>query len=116
MTISAGWSILGIASAVAIVIGIVLLVVYALQRGLVDRDLDGTDATDGDPNATPVARPSRGRTLGATGAVILGVGLGLGLLAALGNWSGATTGAGPGGGPEDCAQSWSGCPQATPVP
>jgi hypothetical protein len=102
MTISAGWSILGVVS-------------YALQRGLVDRELDGTDAS-GDPDATPIIRAPRGRTLGAAGAIVLAVGLGLGLLTALGNWAGATTGIGPGGGPENCAQSWIGCPQATPLP
>lgn len=115
MTIGAGWSILGIASAVAIVAGVVLLVVYALQRGLVHRELDGTDAT-GDPDAAPVTRVPRGRTLGAAGAIILAVGLGLGLISALGSWAGATTGTGPGGGLENCAQSWIGCPQATPAP
>lgn len=115
MTISAGWTILGVVSAVAIAVGIVLLVVYALQRGLVNRELDGTEDT-GDPDAAPVTRAPRGRTLGAAGAIVLAVGLGLGLLTALGNWAGATTGIGPGGGPENCAQSWIGCPQATPVP
>lgn len=116
MTINAGWGIMGIASAAAIVAGIVLLVVYALQRGLVDRELDGTDVDDADPDAGPGARAPRSRTLGTTGAIILAVGLGLGLLSALGGWSGGTTGTGPGSGSGDCAQSWSGCPQATPVP
>jgi len=111
-----GWSILGVAAAVAIVAGIVLLVVYAMQRGLVHRDLDGTEATEAGPEAAPVTRVPRGRTLGLTGAVILVVGLALGLLSTLSGWGGATAGSGPGDGSQDCAQSWSGCPQSTPVP
>ncbi|MEW6225407.1 MAG: hypothetical protein AB1627_12345 [Chloroflexota bacterium] len=111
-----GWSILGIGAAVAIVAGIVLLVVYASQRGLVNRELDGIDPEAG-PDAVSAVRAPASRTLGAAGAVLLVVGLGLGLLSAIGGWGGSgTTGTGPGTGPDDCAQSWSGCPQATPAP
>lgn len=117
-----GWSILGIASAVLIAAGIVLLVVYAAQRGLVHRALDGVVATETAPVAVPaplgVQARDRGRTLGAVGAAMLAVGLVLGLLTALLGWGGAgsTSDTGPGAAPVDCAQSWSGCPQATPGP
>jgi len=111
-----GWSILGIGAAVAIAAGIVLLVVYAIQRGLVHRELDGIDPESAADDA-PLARASASRSLGAAGAVVLAAGLALGLLSAVTGWGGtATTGAGPGTPPEDCAQSWSGCPQATPAP
>jgi len=117
------WSPAGIASAITIVAGIVLLVVYAMRRGLVDRELDGTDAEDlavseGDVPVTP-APPRRraSRSLGVAGAVLLVIGLGLGTLTALGAWgtNGPAAG-GPGGAPEDCAQAWNGCPKATPIP
>ena len=51
------------------------------------------------------------------GATLLVVGLALGAVAALGTWTtgDATTG-GPGLAPADCAQSWDGCPKATPNP
>ncbi|OGO55289.1 MAG: hypothetical protein A2V85_06600 [Chloroflexi bacterium RBG_16_72_14] len=111
-----GWSILGIGAAVAIVAGIVLLVAYALQRGLVHRELDGVDP-EGGPDAMPAAKAPANRTLGTIGAIVLVVGLALGLLSALAGWGGTgTTGTGPGADPDDCAQSWSGCPQATPAP
>ncbi len=114
-----GWSILGIAAAVAIIAGIVLLIAYAAQRGLVDRELDGVVATETVPGTLPIASPrGHGRTLGMAGAAILGIGLVLGLLTAATGWGAGTdlSGSGPGGAPVDCAQSWSGCPQATPGP
>ena len=114
-----GWSILGIAAAVAIIAGIVLLVAYAAQRGLVDRELDGVVAAETAPGTLPLARQrGHGRTLGMAGAAILGIGLVLGLLTAITGWGETTdlSGSGPGGAPVDCAQSWSGCPQSTPGP
>lgn len=111
-----GWSILGIGAAVAIVAGIVLLVTYAIQRGLVHRELDGVDP-EAAPDAAPASAAPASRTLGTAGAIVLVAGLALGLLSAVTGWGGTgTTGAGPGTGPNDCAQSWSGCPQATPAP
>lgn len=110
-----GWSILGIAAAVAIVAGIVLLVAYALRRGLVHRELDGTESAEAGPEPPPPVREPRDRTLGLAGAIVLALGLGLGLLSAVSGWGAATTGSSPGD-PDNCAQSWSGCPQATPVP
>jgi len=114
-----GWSILGITAGITIIAGIVLLIAYAAQRGLVDRELDGVvavESTEGAP--VPARRGSHGRTLGMAGATLLGIGLVLGLLTAITGWGTATdlSGAGPGGAPVDCAQSWSGCPQATPGP
>jgi hypothetical protein len=115
-----GWSILGIGAAVTIVAGIVLLVVYAARRGLVHRELDGVVAEPAAAVADGQAVASRGRqgrTLGAAGAALLAVGLALGLLSAMTGWGTSDgIGSGPGAGPVDCAQSWSGCPQATPVP
>ena len=114
-----GWSILGIAAAVAIIAGIVLLIAYAAQRGLVDHKLDGVVAAEFAPGTRPLQRPpGHGRTLGMAGAAILGIGLVLGVLTAVTGWGGATdlSGSGPGGAPVDCAQSWNGCPQATPGP
>lgn len=120
MTMSfGGWSALGIAAAVAIVAGIVLLIAYAVERGLVHRELDGTVPEAGATGTLPAAHAhGSGRTLGIVGTVALAVGLGLGLLAALTGWGGAGFRGmmGPGIGPVDCAQSWSGCPQATPRP
>jgi hypothetical protein len=116
----AGWSPAGIVALVAIAAGIVLLVAYAVQRGLVHRDLEGIEAAaDPGTEAAPAvtARPRRSRTLGMAGATLLVVGLALGAIAALGTWTtgDATTG-GPGPAPADCAQSWDGCPKATPNP
>ena len=115
-----GWSPAGIVALIAIVTGIVLLVAYAVQRGLVHRELEGIEtAADPGTEAAPVisAPPRRSRTLGMVGAIALVVGLALGAVAALGNWTpgDATTG-GPGLAPADCAQSWDGCPKATPNP
>lgn len=116
-----GWSLLGIAAAVLIVAGIVLLIAYAVERGLVHRELDGTVAAD-TAGSVPVARltgsSGGARTLGLVGAVLLTVGLVLGLLTAVTGWGGAGFGgtSGPGIGPGDCAQSWAGCPQTTVAP
>jgi hypothetical protein len=118
----AGWSLLAIAAAIAIVLGVAILVDYALRRGLVHRELDGTTGPETDPRTVePPQSPSgRGagdvRTEGVIGTLLLVVGLGLGLLTVIVGWSGAgssVTGA-PGAAPADCAQSWEGCPQATP--
>jgi hypothetical protein len=112
-----GWSLLGVGAAVAIVAGIVLLVVYALQRGLVHRELDGTEPEPAEPAAAAISTPTSGRMLGMAGAVLLAVGLAMGLLSAVAGWGGAAgTGTGPGGDPDDCAQSWTGCSQATLAP
>ena len=115
-----GWSVLGIAAAVLIVAGIVLLIAYAVERGLVHRELDGTIATDAGSAPAAHAPGSTGgaRTIGLAGAVVLAVGLVLGLLTAVGGWAGAGFGgtSGPGIGPGDCAQSWAGCPQVTVAP
>jgi hypothetical protein len=113
----AGWSPIGIAALVAIVAGIVLLVVYAVQRGLVHRELEGIEETavTGDvAPAAPSAPPKQSRTLGALGAAILVLGLALGVISATGGWGTSTTSAGPGAAPNDCAQAWGGCPKATP--
>lgn len=114
-----GWSALGIAAAVAIGAGIVLLVVYAVGRGLVHRDLDGTLPAEAEPavDTIPLQRRPARRTIGLLGAVVLVIGLGLGVLSAITGWGAdGATGGGPGGANQDCAQSWSGCPQATPGP
>jgi hypothetical protein len=116
----AGWSPAGIVALIAIVAGIVLLVAYAVQRGLVHRELEGIETTvDPGSERTPpnASLPRRSRMLGISGAILLAVGLGLGAIAAAGTWStgDATTG-GPGPAPADCAQSWEGCPKATPNP
>jgi hypothetical protein len=120
----AGWSPIGIAAFAAIVAGIVLLVVYAVQRGLVHHDLEGIEV-EPVPGAEPADTPStrgtaparRSRTLGTLGATLLVAGLALGLISAASGWGGgdAATG-GPGPAPQDCAQSWEGCPRATPAP
>jgi hypothetical protein len=114
----AGWSPIGIAALITLVAGIALLVVYAVQRGFVHRELEGIEAGP-DPGTESPARPSmparRSRTLGLLGALLLVVGLGLGAAAAVGTWSaGGASGAGlP---PDDCAQSWDGCPKSTIKP
>lgn len=104
------WPISGVLAAIAIVVGIALLVLYAVRRGLVHNDLPDTIATAEVPTAGPsptggTARQSR--AMGAAGAAILVVGLALGLVTALGSWGGSAAGNG------GCAQSWNGCPQAT---
>jgi hypothetical protein len=111
-----GWSVLGVASAIAIVVGVVLLIVYAVDRQLDRRELDGVIAEAG---ATTVTAPSPRhgvRLIGVIGGVVLLVGLAAGLLVAMGTWGNPLTGGttAPGAAPVDCAQSWSGCPQVTP--
>jgi hypothetical protein len=113
-----GWPVTGILAAIAIIAGIVLLVAYAVRRGLVHDDLDGTIETTAVPTSGPApvaGQPHQSRVLGVAGASILVVGLALGLVTAIGGW-GATTGGGVGDSsdqPNGCAQSWNGCPQAT---
>lgn len=114
-----GWSITGIVAAIAIVVGSVLLVVYAVRRGLVNRDLDGTIETEGPDGTMPAdagaaAEPSR--ALGLAGVIILVAGLALGLVNVVTGPTADSRATGPGNPPTDCAQSWSGCPQATPRP
>jgi hypothetical protein len=106
------WPLSGVLAAILIVVGIALLISYAVRRGFLNRDLPGTiDSaevpTDGQtPAVEPPARP---RTLGAVGALLLVVGLGLGLFTAVSGWTGSGTGTSA----ADCAQSWNGCPQVT---
>jgi hypothetical protein len=113
----AGWSPIGIASLITIVAGIVLLVVYAMQRGLVHRELEGieeTAVTGTETPAAPSAPLRRSRTLGSLGAALLVLGLALGVISATGGWGAGTANGGPGAAPNDCAQAWGGCPKATP--
>ncbi len=116
----AGWSPAGIVALITIVAGIVLLVAYAMRRGLVHRELEGIEpATDAGTETAPAVAgpPRRSRMLGLVGAILLVIGLGLGAVAALGTWgTGEATTGGPGLAPADCAQSWEGCPKATPNP
>jgi hypothetical protein len=123
MTETSGWTPAGIASLVAIIAGIGLLVAYMGRRGLHQGDLDGTDETAteqaaADPTAISAPRSTRrsaGRPLGALGAILLVVGLALGVMVATGTWGTSATTTTPAGatGPQDCAAGWSGCPQAT---
>ncbi len=125
MTDTSGWSPAGIVSLIAIVAGIVLLVVYAVRRGMFGRELDGTDeeaaaqAAD-DPTAPRAPAPARrvkaGRPLGILGAVLLVIGLALGIMVATGTWGsgGGTTPPAGTSGQDDCAAGWEGCPKATP--
>jgi hypothetical protein len=115
-----GWGPAGIAAAVAIVAGIVLLVAYAVRRGLVHRELEGIE---NDESAAPASTPTRavapraGRSLGIAGTALLVVGLALGLVSAIVGWGGSPAASGaPGTGPQDCSQSWNGCPQSSPRP
>jgi hypothetical protein len=119
MNLSFGdWPVTGVLAAVAIVVGIVLLVVYAVGRGLVHGDLPGTVETAAVPTDGPVpgaGAPGGSRVLGTAGAVILVAGLALGLVTAVAGW-GARGTSGSSSGGTDCAQSWSGCPQNTLPP
>jgi hypothetical protein len=118
-----GWSPAGIASAIAIVAGIVLLMVYARQRGLLGGELDGSDenatamAAEDPTMPRPPRRSTASRPVGTLGAILLVAGLALGTLTALGAWgTNGPAATGPGGQAPDCAQTWSGCPKATPNP
>ena len=118
MTIDLGRSATAILAVLAIVAGSVLLVVYAVRRGLVHRDLDGTiEATgaDGTMPATAGAAAAPSRTLGLAGVTLLVVGIALAAIGVLTS-SNALTSAAPGNPPSDCAQAWNGCPQATANP
>jgi len=113
-----GWNAFGILAAIAIAAGSILLVVYALRRGLVHRDLDGTISEEGSEGTMPVAAagaPGPARTLGLAGVTLLVAGIALALVGAVTTSPGDTS-SGPGKAPTDCAQSWEGCPQATPNP
>ncbi len=106
------WPLTGVLAAIAIAAGIVLLVAYAVGRGLVHHALPDTVESPGVPTETPAhaAEPRNGsRALGAVGALVLILGLALGVLTAATSWGGVGTG----GAGADCAQSWLGCPQAT---
>jgi hypothetical protein len=110
------WPLSGVLAAILIVVGVALLIVYAVRRGLVHDDLPDTVESAAVPTAgpAPVAESAQApRKLGAAGALILVVGLGLGVVTALGGWGGGGTG---GGGTSDCAQSWNGCPAVTAPP
>jgi hypothetical protein len=118
MTIDIGRSAIGILATLAIVAGSILLVVYAVRRGLVHRDLDGTieePGADGTMPAAAGAAAAPSRTLGLAGVTLLVAGIALGAIGVLTSTSGPTT-AGPGNPPSDCAQGWNGCPQPTANP
>lgn len=109
------WPVSGVLAAILIVVGIALLIAYAVRRGLVHGDLPDTIASDVVPTEGPAPAaepPHRPRTLGALGAAVLVVGLALGLLTAVTGWGGSGTGSTS----TDCAQSWNGCPQVTAPP
>jgi hypothetical protein len=106
------WPLIGVLAAILIVAGIALLVVYGMRRGLVDRDLPDTIASDAVPTSgpAPATEPApRPRMTGAIGALVLIVGLVLGLAA----FAAGGMGTGTGTTSKDCAQSWNGCPQVT---
>lgn len=110
-------TITGVLAAVLIVAGIALLVVYAMRRGLVHKDLPDTIATAEVPTSAqaPTGEPaSQPRTLGAVGVLVLIVGLALGAVTAMNTGAGA--GAGTGGSGSDCAAGWAGCPGTTVPP
>ena len=114
-----GWSPAGIVAAVTIVAGIVLLIAYAVRRGLVNRELEGIENEDTDAPTTaptgPAVRSREGRSLGIIGSGLLVVGLVLGLATAIAGWGGGPTASGaPGALPSECLQGWNGCPQVTP--
>lgn len=110
------WPLSGVLAAILIVVGVALLIVYAVRRGLVHDDLPDTIATAEVPTSgpAPTSEPAHApRALGAAGALILVVGLALGVVTALGGWGGGGSG---GNGNTDCAQSWNGCPGVTAPP
>lgn len=114
-----GWSAIGLIAALAIGVGSVLLVVYAVRRGLVNRDLDGTLAEEGPAGTMPadagaMAAPSR--TLGVAGVIVLLAGVGLGILGLVTGPGGSSSATAPLTDPNDCARTWAGCPQTTPRP
>lgn len=121
----AGWSLLAIACVVAVVGGVLLLAAYALRRGVVRRELHGTIEAAADSQtmeeppvaAPPAAGAGRTRNLGMAGALLLAIGLGLGLLGTVTGWGAppSSEAGNPGQPPADCAQTWEGCPQATPA-
>jgi hypothetical protein len=109
------WPLSGVLAAILIVVGIVLLVIYAMRRGFVNRELPDTVETAEVPTSRPAPAgesAQKPRTLGALGALVLVVGLALGLITAAYGWSGTGTGTSS----KDCAQSWNGCPQVTAPP
>ena len=124
MTVSfAGWSPVGIVALIAIVAGIVLLVAYAVQRGLVHRELDGIETPPREPEGTMPAAAgaaaAASRTLGIAGCDrCWSSGLALGAIAAVVSWAtgDATTG-GPGPRPARTAPSpGTAARKATPNP
>jgi hypothetical protein len=118
MTLSP-WSAVGMAAALAIVAGSVLLVVYAVRRGLVHRDLDGTIAEVGAEGTMPAAiggAAAPSRSLGIAGVILLVAGVVLGVATFVAAGTSALPGFGPGNPPTDCAQAWAGCPQPTANP
>lgn len=120
MTLDVGdLSITGIAAALAIIAGSILLVVYAVRRGLLNRDLDGTIESEGPDGTMPAAAATAAepsRTLGVAGVIVLLAGVGLGLVTVVTGPGGGTSATAPLTDPNDCAQTWSGCPQTTPRP
>jgi len=108
------WPLSGVLAAILIVVGVALLIAYAVRRGLMHDDLPDTVASAEVPTTGPMPAgepASRPRTLGALGAVILVAGLALGVVTAVGGgWGSTGSSTGADGG---CAQSWNGCPQVT---
>ncbi len=108
------WPLSGVLAAILIVVGIALLVAYAVRRGLVQGDLPDTVESAAVPvsGPEPARGPARGsRALGALGALVLIAGLAMGVYtAASGGWGSGGDATGSSGG---CAQSWNGCPAAT---
>ena len=120
-TSTGGMSPLGTIAAIAAVAGIALLVAYAVRRGLVNRELDGTLNRESSPEGVlepgPSATPQASRLLGSAGALLLAVGLVLGVVAVVVGPSASNGSAGtPVSSAGDCAQSWNGCPQVTAQP
>lgn len=120
MTLDLGdWSITGILAAIGIVAGSILLVAYAVRRGLVNRELDGTIEAEGPDGTMPAAAGAAAapsRALGLAGIIVLVAVLALGLVNIVSGPTAESSATGPGIPQVDCAQSWSGCPQVTPRP